>query len=128
MVKDLKKKYVVLAMASCLSLMVFTGCGNKNDNDSVTASPAAEETTASPEATDNVLDDMEDGVDDVIDGTEDAVDDAVDGAEDAVDDVTGNDTGNNADTDQKQDKDKDKNNNNNNSVTDGKDAGKTNKK
>lgn len=124
MVKDLKKKYVVLAMASCLSLMVFTGCGNKDDNDSVTASPAAEETTASPEATDNVLDDMEDGVDDVIDGTEDAVDDAVDGAEDAVDDVTGNDAGNNTDTDDKQNKDK----NTNNSVTDGKDTGKTNRK
>ena len=63
MVSDLKKKYLVLAMASCLSLMVFTGCGNKNGNndmDNATSAPTTEEATASPEATDGVMDDMED--------------------------------------------------------------------
>lgn len=95
MVNDLKKKYVLLAVLCCLSLMVFVGCGNKadNNNDS-TVSPSVEETTDSPDPTgSDALDDAKNGVDDVIDGAEDAVDDAADGIKDAADDATGNDNG-----------------------------------
>lgn len=89
MVNDLKKKYVLLAALCCLSLMVFVGCGNRDDagKDS-TASPSVEETTDSPDPTgSDALDDAKNGVDDVIDGAEDAVDDAADGVRDAADDA-----------------------------------------
>lgn len=101
MVSDLKKKYLLLAAVICLSMPVFTGCGNKtNDN--------GNQASASPSADDGLMNDVEDGVDDAVDGAQDAVDDVIDGTEDAVDDVTGDDVN---------DKDKDSNNN---SVTSGK--------
>ena len=101
-------------VALCLSVAVFTGCGNKdtdtNPDGQVTNNPddAGDGATSSPDGTDNsLMDDVENGVDDVIDGTEDAVDDAVDGTEDAIDDATGDNTPDKGD--------------NNNSVTSGKD-------
>ncbi len=95
MVNDLKKKYVLFAMLSCLSLMVFAGCGNKSDdNKDSTVSPSVEDSTQMPDPTgSDALDDVENGVDDVIDGAEDAVDDATDGVKDATDDATGNNNG-----------------------------------
>lgn len=84
MVSELKKKYLLLTAALCLSVAAFTGCGNKdtdtNTDGQVTDNPdaAGEDATSSPDETDNsLMDDVENGVDDVIDGTEDAVDDAV---------------------------------------------------
>lgn len=83
MVSDLKKKYLLLTVALCLSMAVFTGCGSKGKNTDtdgqMTDSPDTNdgETAPSPNTTDNsIMDDMENGVDDVIDGAEDAVDDA----------------------------------------------------
>ncbi len=92
MVIDLKKKYVLFTMLCCLSLIVFAGCGNMDDdNKDAAASPAVEETTDSPDPTgSDALDDVENGVDDVIDGAEDAVDDAADDVKDAADDATDN--------------------------------------
>ena len=92
MVIDLKKKYVLFTMLCCLSLIVFAGCGNMDDdNKDAAASPAVEGTTDSPDPTgSDALDDVENGVDDVIDGAEDAVDDAADDVKDAADDATDN--------------------------------------
>ncbi|MCI8563656.1 MAG: hypothetical protein HFH69_09060 [Lachnospiraceae bacterium] len=88
----MKKKYVLFTMLCCLSLIVFAGCGNMDDdNKDAAASPAVEETTDSPDPTgSDALDDVENGVDDVIDGAEDAVDDAADDVKDAADDATDN--------------------------------------
>lgn len=113
MVSKLKKKYLLLTAALCLSVAAFTGCGNKdtdtNPDGQVTDNPdAAGNETSSPDRTDDsLMDDVEDGVDDVIDDTEDAVDDAVNDTEDAIDDAAGDDTPDKED--------------NNNSVTSGKD-------
>lgn len=91
------KKHALLATAVCLSMTCLAGCGSEtnNTNTEVTASPETNQSTVSPDATDNsALDDVENGVNDVIDGAGDAVDDTVDGIEDAADDVTGNEKDN----------------------------------
>ena len=102
MVSDLKKKYLVLAAVACLSISVFTGCGNK-------ANDGADQATSSPSADDGVMDDVENGVDDAVNGTEDA-----------VDDVTGNDNNNNSNNGN----DINNDTNNNNDATDGTTNGK----
>ncbi|MCI8770705.1 MAG: hypothetical protein HFH73_06075 [Lachnospiraceae bacterium] len=109
----MKKKYLVLAAVACLSISVFTGCGNK-------ANDGADQATSSPSADDGVMDDVENGVDDAVNGTEDAVDDVIDGTEDAVDDVTGNDNNNNSNNGN----DINNDTNNNNDATDGTTNGK----
>ncbi len=99
-------------------MLVFTGCGNKNNSATEgTQSPEAtqsasptdmpKETDAAPDDTDdnmagNAVKDAADGagnaVKDAVDGVGNAADDVIDGAGDAVDDVTGDD--NNADNGQ----------------------------
>lgn len=106
----------------CLSMMTFVGCGNKDDKNAATDSPASEATTA-PNDDDSVLDDAEDGVDDALDDTEDAVDDTVGDTEGAMDDSTGNGTNGTGTTGNgTTGGDTDADGQNNNSVTDGKNA------
>lgn len=88
----MRKKLYVFATVLCMSAITFCGCGTSDDANNadnspeVSASVAPDDTdvpqddmlTTSPDATDGLLDDVEDGIDDAVDD----VDDALNGTDD----------------------------------------------
>ena len=80
----MKKNRILLSAVLCLSLMMFAGCGSKNDNgmNDDSNKSVTEETVdrdnGSRNKDDSVTQDMKDGAEDMKDGAEDAVDDVKD--------------------------------------------------
>lgn len=122
----LKKKFIVLGAIMTFTAMTLVGCGNADNNNSVTSgvtqSPDTDNVTtdmpaASADGNENggVVDDLENGAEDAIDGVGDAVDDAVDdldGANDTTENPDGN-TDQNTDRNTNKNTDKNKNTNKN---------------
>lgn len=86
----MRKKLIVLAAACVLTIVVITGCGAKDSNNSATSpSESADTLEKTPDATDRAQKDQSDDnvLDDAVDGADDVLDDAVDGTEDVLDDA-----------------------------------------
>ncbi len=79
--ENMRKKAYLFITAMSLSVMLFGGCGNKNNNNSAT-SPGTENGTGGSgnndsgtgnnNNDDSLADDLEDGADDIMDGADDA--------------------------------------------------------
>lgn len=95
------KKFIAIGLMTIFAATMMVGCGDKNN--SATAPTDSPETTMdgndnavstdTPAATDDtndVSDDVKNGVNDLVDGAADGVNDVVDGVDNAVNDVTGN--------------------------------------
>ncbi len=84
----MKKTRFFLAALLLMTVLVFAGCGSKDDNHD--AIPDDQQSGLEQDIEkdgEEIADDAEDLGDDVIDGAEDLGDDVIDGAEDAADDV-----------------------------------------
>ncbi len=77
----MKKRIWTLCMAMTLVLgtsLIFTGCGNKDNNDTTTENAAGNASTGD-DNDDSLADDAADAADDIADGAEDVVDDVANG-------------------------------------------------
>ena len=79
------KKFIAIGLMTIFAATMMVGCGDKNN--SATAPTDSPETT---DDTNDVSDDVKNGVNDLVDGAADGVNDVVDGVDNAVNDVTGN--------------------------------------